>query len=597
MLCYSFMDDAIGKIKVIPDHFKASTTSVDSHQNRTSSLSQQSDKFLEHSSHSWTRRQLRSAAFMLNMFSFKGLAWGSSTNGQEKVELSKAEVESLRSELADLEEREAHLKAQLEHVDEILRSARLSGYLYIRTRWTALPGEPPPLDDTDVDDWLPRFTVLHGPCIFFYLLSTDLSPQDSTLLSDIVEIGPLPSFTREDEGTRYAFYVLTRQGLRYECSSISKTQVDSWLSALQTDCKSGSGTTAPNGLTETKVMQELLEQKDGINYAIPEEQALLGFSFLSVNDQTTFSQSTKKIRLRTVSDFRVGFDLTTKKETQSPSHTSYLFLSLSLSRFHSFLTSLLSFQRRTSIPELQVIPKLPKMTSQILRSVSKATRSLLSASKGSRFYSEGRAVAAVAAMSLRGTVPFLASNYGKAGSENMTREWISGALAVSAAAYMLQEQEAHAAENERTFIAIKPDGVQRGLIAEIISRFERKGFKLVAIKIVVPSKGFAEKHYHDLKERPFFNGLCDFLSSGPVIAMVWEGEGVIKYGRKLIGATDPQKSEPGTIRGDLAVVVGRNIIHGSDGLETAKDEINLWFKPEELVTYTSNSEKWVYGAN
>ncbi|KAJ9706187.1 hypothetical protein PVL29_001643 [Vitis rotundifolia] len=110
---------------------------------------------------------------------------------------------------------------------------------------------------------------------------------------------------------------------------------------------------------------------------------------------------------------------------------------------------------------------------------------------------------------------------------------------------------------ERTFIAIKPDGVQRGLIAEILSRFERKGFKLVAIKIVVPSKDFAQKHYHDLKERPFFNGLCDFLSSGPVVAMVWEGEGVIKYGRKLIGATDPQKSEPGTIRGDLAVVVGR----------------------------------------
>lgn len=121
-----------------------------------------------------------------------------------------------------------------------------------------------------------------------------------------------------------------------------------------------------------------------------------------------------------------------------------------------------------------------------------------------------------------------------------------------------------------------------------MSRFERKGFKLVAIKLVVPSKEFAQKHYHDLKERPFFSGLCDFLSSGPVLAMVikssisadkscplvlvpigniliylfhilkvWEGEGVIKYGRKLIGATDPQKSEPGTIRGDLAVVVGR----------------------------------------
>jgi nucleoside-diphosphate kinase len=202
-------------------------------------------------------------------------------------------------------------------------------------------------------------------------------------------------------------------------------------------------------------------------------------------------------------------------------------------------------------------------------------------------------VAAAATVLIRGSL----ASYGRTNSGNASGGWISGALALPAAAYMLQGQEAHAAEMERTFIAIKPDGVQRGLISEIISRFERKGFKLVAIKIVVPSKDFAQKHYHDLKERPFFNGLCEFLSSGPVIAMVWEGEGVIKYGRKLIGATDPQKSEPGTIRGDLAVVVGRNIIHGSDGPETAKDEIGLWFKPEELVSYTSNAEKWVYGVN
>ncbi|XP_059277345.1 nucleoside diphosphate kinase 3-like isoform X2 [Lycium ferocissimum] len=232
------------------------------------------------------------------------------------------------------------------------------------------------------------------------------------------------------------------------------------------------------------------------------------------------------------------------------------------------------------------------MNSQICRSASRATKSLLSA------YSKqtSRAAAAAATVSLRGVVPSLVS-YGRTESRNSSTSWISGILALPAAAYMLQEQEAHAAEMERTFIAIKPDGVQRGLISEILSRFERKGFKLVAIKIVVPSKDFAGKHYHDLKERPFFNGLCDFLSSGPVVAMVWEGEGVIKYGRKLIGATDPQKSEPGTIRGDLAVVVGRNIIHGSDGPETAKDEIKLWFKPEELVRYTSNDEKWIYGVN
>ncbi|RVW43130.1 Nucleoside diphosphate kinase IV, chloroplastic/mitochondrial [Vitis vinifera] len=221
------------------------------------------------------------------------------------------------------------------------------------------------------------------------------------------------------------------------------------------------------------------------------------------------------------------------------------------------------------------------MSSQICRSASRAARSLLSASKSSNLLAEGRAVAAVAALSSRGK-PFL-SSFGNAGSGNAYRGWLSGVLALPAAAYMMQEQELHATEMERTFIAIKPDGVQRGLIAEILSRFERKGFKLVAIKIVVPSKDFAQKHYHDLKERPFFNGLgrrgCD------------------KNGRKLIGATDPQKSEPGTIRGDLAVVVGRNIIHGSDGPETAKDEINLWFKPEELVNYSSNAEKWIYGVN
>ncbi|KAM1025197.1 hypothetical protein ACFX15_037729 [Malus domestica] len=224
------------------------------------------------------------------------------------------------------------------------------------------------------------------------------------------------------------------------------------------------------------------------------------------------------------------------------------------------------------------------MRSQICRSASRAARSVLSAPKASsRSYSEGRAVATAAAVALGSKASFFASSFGRAGSDSASKRWISGALAVPAAAYMLVDQEVHAAELERTFIAIKPDGVQRGLIAEIISRFERKGFKLVGIKVVVPTKDFAQKHYHDLKERPFFSGLCDFLSSGPVIAMVWEGEGVIKYGRKLIGATDPQKSEPGTIRGDLAVVVGRNIIHGSDGPETAKDEINLWFKPNELV--------------
>ncbi|KAG0464126.1 hypothetical protein HPP92_019748 [Vanilla planifolia] len=239
----------------------------------------------------------------------------------------------------------------------------------------------------------------------------------------------------------------------------------------------------------------------------------------------------------------------------------------------------------------------PKMSYQICRSASRAARSLLSFSKSSPVLFDGRVIAATTANKFRGRYSTLFSLYESTSHKRWSDGWFSAALALPAAVYMLEDKEVHAAELERTFIAIKPDGVQRGLISEIISRFERKGYKLVAIKLVVPTKEFAQQHYHDLKERPFFNGLCDFLSSGPVLAMVWEGEGVITYGRKLIGATDPQKSEPGTIRGDLAVIVGRNIIHGSDGPETAKDEISLWFSPSELVSYVNDAEKWIYGVN
>ena len=145
---------------------------------------------------------------------------------------------------------------------------------------------------------------------------------------------------------------------------------------------------------------------------------------------------------------------------------------------------------------------------------------------------------------------------------------------------------------ERTFIAIKPDGVQRGLISEIIGRFERKGFKLVALKQLIPSKELAQKHYGVHKDRPFFGDLVDFISSGPVIAMVWEGEGVILNARKLIGATKPLEAEPGTIRGDLAIDIGRNIIHGSDGSETAAFEINLWFEDSEINEWKTSDYKW-----
>ncbi len=145
---------------------------------------------------------------------------------------------------------------------------------------------------------------------------------------------------------------------------------------------------------------------------------------------------------------------------------------------------------------------------------------------------------------------------------------------------------------ERTFVAIKPDGVQRGLVSEILGRFERKGFKLVALKQLTPSRELAEKHYGVHCERPFFKGLVDFITSGPVIAMVWEGDGVISSARKLIGATKPLEAEPGTIRGDLAVNIGRNVIHGSDGPETAKFEIGLWFDYSEINEWLPSDNQW-----
>ncbi len=145
---------------------------------------------------------------------------------------------------------------------------------------------------------------------------------------------------------------------------------------------------------------------------------------------------------------------------------------------------------------------------------------------------------------------------------------------------------------ERTFIAIKPDGVQRGLVADILGRFERKGFKLVGLKLLTPSRVLAEQHYGVHRERPFFGGLVEFITSGPVVAMVWEGEEVIASARVLIGATKPLEAAPGTIRGDLAVDIGRNVVHGSDGPDTAQFEIGLWFQPEELGSWQPADQAW-----
>ncbi|KIW68172.1 nucleoside diphosphate kinase, partial [Phialophora macrospora] len=147
---------------------------------------------------------------------------------------------------------------------------------------------------------------------------------------------------------------------------------------------------------------------------------------------------------------------------------------------------------------------------------------------------------------------------------------------------------------EQTFIAVKPDGVQRGLVGDIISRFEKRGYKLVAIKITSPGKEHLEKHYEDLKDKPFFKGLVTYMLSGPIVAMVWEGRDATKTGRAILGATNPLASAPGTIRGDYAIDVGRNVCHGSDGVESAKKEIALWFTPEEIQSWKSAQHDWIY---
>lgn len=146
---------------------------------------------------------------------------------------------------------------------------------------------------------------------------------------------------------------------------------------------------------------------------------------------------------------------------------------------------------------------------------------------------------------------------------------------------------------ERTFIAIKPDGVQRGLVGPIISRFEAKGFTLVGLKMMMVSRELAEKHYDVHRERPFFNGLVEFIISSPIVAMVWQGEGVVASARKIIGATNPLSSEPGTIRGDYGISIGRNLIHGSDAIETAQREISLWFEAEELAGWQPTLTPWI----
>lgn len=146
---------------------------------------------------------------------------------------------------------------------------------------------------------------------------------------------------------------------------------------------------------------------------------------------------------------------------------------------------------------------------------------------------------------------------------------------------------------ERTFLMIKPDGVQRGLIGEIVSRFERKGLQLSAAKFMVISRELAERHYEEHKGKGFYEPLLDFIASGPVFAMVWQGDNVIALSRALIGKTDAIDALPGTIRSDFAVHTNFNLIHGSDSAANAEREIGIFFSQAELVDYEHTIQRWI----
>lgn len=147
---------------------------------------------------------------------------------------------------------------------------------------------------------------------------------------------------------------------------------------------------------------------------------------------------------------------------------------------------------------------------------------------------------------------------------------------------------------ERSLVILKPDGVQRGLIGDVIGRLERRGLRLAALKFMSVSQTLAEQHYAVHQGKPFYEPLVKYITSGPVVVMAWEGSQAIEAIRQTVGATNPTNAAPGTLRADLAIDIGRNLIHASDGPETAAFELGLWFKPEELVEWKRDDERWVF---
>jgi nucleoside-diphosphate kinase len=149
---------------------------------------------------------------------------------------------------------------------------------------------------------------------------------------------------------------------------------------------------------------------------------------------------------------------------------------------------------------------------------------------------------------------------------------------------------------ERTLVLVKPDGVQRGLVGEVIGRLERRGLKLVGLKLMRIDDALAGRHYGEHSEKPFFRGLVDFITSSPVVAMVWEGPAAVSMVRAMMGPTNPASAPPGTIRGDLAVDLGMNVIHGSDSPGRAVEEVSLFFEPSEIVDWECSAARWVVEA-
>ena len=147
---------------------------------------------------------------------------------------------------------------------------------------------------------------------------------------------------------------------------------------------------------------------------------------------------------------------------------------------------------------------------------------------------------------------------------------------------------------EQTLVFIKPDGVQRGLIGEIIARLEKRGLKLVAAKFIDVSEEFAGQHYAIHKGKPFYDSLLDYITSAPVMAMVWEGKGAVDAVRQTMGDTRPIDGTPGSVRQDFGLEIGRNLTHASDSVENAKKEIELWFKPEEIISWKRALDEWIF---